>query len=469
MKNLAIKKSQNKGNITEQKLRADVLVKSDKKTNINFQKVLNLDGDCRQPVHDTFNFNDLDLDINEDIKFADDFHRTPLIKPNKFSIKSLKGQVERVEDNFESKTTEAYITNEGEENLNDDEFQEFKPFKNTINFQNTQKLTRLQTAKSSIQLGYTTERFERKRVDLTNNNMAIEVGDCSESVDLELIQKQVPYDSGTIKPQIIRPILMQTPNKSAPKAYKRTGCKTPSTTLVQFKQCRQMFAQQTNKVLQNNMYQSCSTYSLIKTPNKENSSARRSTSRSNNRQDSILIYNQNVIDNPDNYYNDQTQDSQQKSRLNQFNIRNEEEKNRIRFQEELNEWHEKYSSLNISNYQDQVSVPFGTEGCEQPVQNTQLSHRRFASNSKERYYRDQFASNMNTLSAYKTADMDDKEYKTQTKQRQHFQEQSSSRIKLTYSDQKEDLEPYKSRFNSQRDSDTNFALRMQNYHNSQVF
>lgn len=73
-------------------------------------------------MHDTFNFNDLDLDINEDITNADDFHRALLIKPNKFSIKSLKGLVEKVDENLESKTTEAYITNEGEENLNDDEF-----------------------------------------------------------------------------------------------------------------------------------------------------------------------------------------------------------------------------------------------------------------------------------------------------------------------------------------------------------
>lgn len=66
-------------------------------------------------------------------------------------------------------------------------------------------------------------------------------------------------------------------------------------------------------------------------------------------------------------------------------------------------------------------------------------------------------------------DMEDLEYKTQTKQRQHFEEQFTSKVKLTYSDKKEDVQEYKSRYNAQSNPDTTFALRMANYHNSQVF
>jgi hypothetical protein len=43
------------------------------------------------PGYDTFNFKDIDLDINEDLKnFDDGGHRTPLIKDHKFSVKSMK-------------------------------------------------------------------------------------------------------------------------------------------------------------------------------------------------------------------------------------------------------------------------------------------------------------------------------------------------------------------------------------------
>ncbi len=66
--------------------------------------------------------------------------------------------------------------------------------------------------------------------------------------------------------------------------------------------------------------------------------------------------------------------------------------------------------------------------------------------------------------------MEDKEKEVHHTLRQHFSDQKfSSKVKITYADQKEEVAPYKSRYNTGVNAGEANANRVKNFHNSNVF
>jgi len=63
-----------------------------------------------------------------------------------------------------------------------------------------------------------------------------------------------------------------------------------------------------------------------------------------------------------------------------------------------NEWEEKYASGLIENYDKASKVPFGTTDCENnpesPSSKKRLSLKRVASTSREKFWRDNHATNI---------------------------------------------------------------------------
>lgn len=64
--------------------------------------------------------------------------------------------------------------------------------------------------------------------------------------------------------------------------------------------------------------------------------------------------------------------------------------------------------------------------------------------------------------------MEDKEFETHLKLKKHFDHKFNSKVALTYSNKRENIEHYKSRYKSPNETGI-YALRMLNHYNSKLF
>ena len=66
--------------------------------------------------------------------------------------------------------------------------------------------------------------------------------------------------------------------------------------------------------------------------------------------------------------------------------------------------------------------------------------------------------------------MEEKEQEVHHKLRQHFSDKKfTSHVSISYADQREDVEKYKSRYSTGNENIFSEAFKFQNFHNSKVF
>ena len=89
------------------------------------------------------------------------------------------------------------------------------------------------------------------------------------------------------------------------------------------------------------------------------------------------------------------------AKLTNYDEEHNEEKE-FRKLRERNDKEEVYTSVIVPNYQKVQNVPYGTIECESSPRKQGLNLSRIASNNKEKYWRDHMATNIQSLSCFKT-------------------------------------------------------------------
>eukprot|EP00347_Sterkiella_histriomuscorum_P014478 403360721 len=425
---------------------------------------------------DSFNFADLEIDINEEVHNQQNINRAVLLKTNQYSFANKKGLKQKADETLNNQKMETILTVEGEENLDEEE--------DCDKFQQNQK-TRLNSYQThnihTKKLAYESY-YSNKIINQNNNDVNLST---ASQLDQSTQQHHTHYHSLQVskdRSNLTRQRVLESLNKSpmtmpfskiqsvanthyhTPKKYSimqsQTRAKIPST-LSKYASAANLHSLQKKNDVSKMLFKT----SVKNTPHKYSNAKEvllRHEAKSQQRYDSLKRLMQNVIETPD-YYSNLSQ------LVEIIPVKKEEtEQEKHAKSQERNRWNERYSSLTISNYLDQLSTPYGIIACEQ-VEQYQLSHKRIASNSREKYWRDHMATNINGFNAYKLVDMEDKEIEvSHLKLRKHYDHKYQSRVALTYADKKEKSDQYKSRYKSLNQTNV-LAIKMLNFYNSKVF
>ncbi|TNV81210.1 hypothetical protein FGO68_gene3494 [Halteria grandinella] len=140
-----------------------------------------------------------------------------------------------------------------------------------------------------------------------------------------------------------------------------------------------------------------------------------------------------------------------------------QEHNKIR---EMNEREERVTMSMLPNYSKLQNIPFGTNQCESSPKHS-LDKRRVASTSKEKFWRDHLATNIQVFTGFRLIEMQDKEREVHHTLKQHYGDKRfSSRVSIKYADQREEVEPYKSRYSVGPEAEFVSQHRIKNFHNT---